>query len=80
MSHGELTNERTTLLENQSNGAQAFDGKFDPRNLSSRRRRGILAGLWLGTFLGAMNSELFLLFMMSRDNLALEDNEDLLSP
>ena len=55
-----VPNERTTLLptnhrDNHRDGYNDEDlkpSKRDPMEISAVRRGGILAGLWLGTFLG----------------------------
>lgn len=51
-----LPDERTSLLRRTS--TSSTKQRRDPTDLSAARRRGILAGLWLGTFLGAMNTTL----------------------
>lgn len=48
-----VLNERTILLPREEhNGVGRKPSKQDPMQLSAAHRRGILAGLWLGTFLG----------------------------
>lgn len=52
--------ERTVLLPSNAihNVAGSKEFKPGPMELSTAHRRGILASLWLGTFLGAMNTTL----------------------